>query len=295
MSNIPSKAIKLGASSLTQEPISYGKSRVAGSKSLSYFMHSRSGSMPGQPDIFSLNSLSKADWNEPLESNTVMKAFRRNNLLNEHSPIGPRQLEIFKHEFTFEKYCPHDDEALEFALQSAYRQICGNMIPMESERIIDSERRLRNGDLSIRNFVREIAKSNFYKEHYFNSVNQQRSIELNFKHILGRPPISQAEIVDQIIILFNFGFETHIDALIDSVEYDEIFGEYTVPYMRCWESPCGMPTSTFNNSCALTVGFVNSDNSLNKRKNFSENSPSSSILLTNLAKGISNEINLRDY
>ena len=47
----------------------------------------------------------------------------------------------------------------------------------------------------IRDFIRSLAKSQFYRTHYYENVNQQRFIELTFKHLLGRPPQSQEEII----------------------------------------------------------------------------------------------------
>ena len=40
----------------------------------------------------------------------------------------------------------------------------------------------------MRDFVRGLAKSSFYKDRFFRSVAPQRGIELNFKHLLGRAP-----------------------------------------------------------------------------------------------------------
>ena len=107
-------------------------------------------------------------------------------------------------------------------------------------------------------------KSTFYKTHYFENVNQQRSIELIFKHILGRPPFNQEEIINSIEILSKEGLENHIDSLVDSNEYNQNFGEDTVPYQRCWNSPIGVKTSSFCNTIELSKGFARSDNTLTK-------------------------------
>ena len=55
-----------------------------------------------------------------------------------------------------------------------------------------------NGEITVRDFVNGLAKSPFYKESYFHSVAPQRGIELNFKHLLGRAPLTQEEVQNSI-------------------------------------------------------------------------------------------------
>ena len=82
------------------------------------------------------------------------------------------------------------------------------------------------------------------------------------------------------------GFDSHIDALIDSAEYTEVFGEDTVPFLRCWNSPCGLTTSSFNNLAKLSRSFATSDNALNQEQRSPHETSGSSKLLRNLAQGI---------
>ena len=130
---------------------------------------------------------------------------------------------------------------------------------MQSERPIDIERKLRNGDITIREFTRKICKSNIYKNYYFDSINQYKSIKLRYKHILGRPIKSQREFSQSSNILNKLGFEAHIDFLIDSDEYYNAFGEDIVPYMRSWNSPIGFKTKIFLETSFLTKAFATSD------------------------------------
>ena len=73
-----------------------------------------------------------------------------------------------------------------------------------------------------------LAKS-IYKDRYFHSVSPQRGIELNLKHVLGRPPVDKAEVARLIIKLAAEGYDAVIDSLTDSAEYTEVFGNDTVP------------------------------------------------------------------
>ncbi|CCQ68204.1 Phycobilisome 27.9 kDa linker polypeptide,phycoerythrin-associated, rod [Crocosphaera watsonii WH 0402] len=52
-------------------------------------------------------------------------------------------------------------------IRGVYKQVLGNPHIMESERQLSAESRLCNGELIVREFVREVAKSEFYRRRYF--------------------------------------------------------------------------------------------------------------------------------
>ena len=131
---------------------------------------------------------------------------------------------------------------------------------MSSECSPETLRRLRNGDISIREFIRELSKSDFYRHHFVESVSQKRCLELNFMHLLGRPLIEQKELQESIKLITEEGFTGHVDFLIDSLEYEEFFGEDIVPFPRFWNSPCGSTTSSFINTAKFRKGYATSDN-----------------------------------
>jgi phycobilisome core-membrane linker protein len=57
-------------------------------------------------------------------------------------------------------------------------------------------------------------------------------IELGTKHFLGRAPRNQAEIRVYNQILASQGIKGFIGAMVNGMEYAEVFGEDTVPYRR---------------------------------------------------------------
>ncbi len=295
MSFIPEKALRFGAQAINQNPISYGKTRVSGQGNLTYIMHCRAGRMPGQEELFTISSLSKPSMDSSLTSNQVIRAFERERISFNLKTKGNKYSKTNMDLFTHEEFNPHDDETLLLAIKASYAQIYGNFNAMESERPTDAERLLRNGDISIREFIRILAKSQFYRQHYYEKVTQLRSIELNFKHILGRPPINHSEVTFHIELIYNQGYESHIDYLIDSDEYNEVYGCHIVPYQRCWDSCCGIYTSTFNNNAALSRGFAISDNALHTKTIFPGETNGRSQLLKSLAKGISDKIKMPLY
>jgi phycoerythrin-associated linker protein len=173
--------------------------------------------------------------------------------------VGPRSHEDCPHRVTAECYSPEDNGSLDQAITAAYRQVYGNAHVMDFERSPELEAQLRNGDLDIRDFVRNLAKSSFYKGRFFESVAPQRGIELNFKHLLGRAPQSQAEVSAKISMLAEHGYEAVIDSFIDSAEYLEVFGSDIVPYARAWSSPADLATAAFPMLAALQKSFAGSD------------------------------------
>tara|TARA_Y100001968_G_scaffold333065_1_gene393918 strand:+ start:23 stop:880 length:858 start_codon:yes stop_codon:yes gene_type:complete len=260
ISYIPNQALKFGAESLNKFPVRYGKSKISGSLKTTYIMHSKSGCMPGQPSRFIDNSKTKPGLGKAINKNRITEAFKNENIVKSKVINGIHYPNKHLDYFSYDEFHPNDDQSLDLSIKAAYRQVYGNFNCFESERPIELERRLRNGDITIREFIRKLAKSSFYKKHYFEKINQQRSIELNFKHILGRPPFNQKEVRASISLIHQLGFNQHIDYLVDSREYLTLFGEHTVPFMRCWNSSTGIRTSSFINSYRLIKSFATSDN-----------------------------------
>ncbi|AAP99391.1 MULTISPECIES: phycobilisome rod-core linker polypeptide [Prochlorococcus] len=247
-----------------RESFSYGKTRVSGSKQTTYIMHSRSVYMPGQEKLFTSNY--PANPNQVIDKEMIQlrNIYKRKNYINSKQPIGSKTIHRSQDAFTYKRFAPISDEALEIAVVAAYKQIFGNLNPMESERPKELERRLRNGDIPIREFIRSLAKSEFYSRHFIERVSQIRSVELRFMHLLGRPLKDESELINNINFIREKGFESHIDSLMNSLEYEEHFGEDIVPFQRHWNSPCGSTTSSFIKTALFRKGFASSDNVIYK-------------------------------
>ena len=173
--------------------------------------------------------------------------------------VGPRSHADCPHRVTSECYSPEDNGALEKVIAASYRQVFGNAHVMNFERCTELEAQLRDGRLSVRDFIRGLAKSSFYKSRFFNSVAPQRGVELNVKHLLGRAPETQAEISAMITLQAEQGQGALIDSIVDSAEYLEVFGSDVVPYARSWSSPADLSTAAFPMLAALEKSFAGSD------------------------------------
>lgn len=150
-------------------------------------------------------------------------------------------------------------EDAQLVIQAVYRQVLGNDYLMAAERLTSFESLLCNGKLTVREFVRAVAKSELYKRKFLYPHFQTRVIELNFKHLLGRAPYDESEVIEHLDRYQNQGFEADIDSYIDSVEYETNFGDSIVPYYRGFATQTGQKTVGFTRMFRLYRGYANSD------------------------------------
>ncbi len=186
-------------------------------------------------------------------------------------PVGPRFHEDCGKKVQRPGFNVSDSSGGEKAIKAAYKHVYGNAHVMESERDMLSESQLMQGNICVREFVRNIAKSDFYIRNFYSKCAPIRSIELNMKHILGRSPRSAEEISFYIQIQANHGHNAVVDHMIDSAEYLETFGMDTVPYMHSWKSSAAGFQSSFNRTAALSPGFSCSDKAIGNKSLFSMN------------------------
>ena len=258
MSRIPFKALKIGAEAINENPVKYNKSRISGSKKTTYYLHIRGASMPGDKEKFIVTSKTKPKQFENLLNNKVMSSYKRDKIETYNYKILNKE-NVAKDTLQINEFVPNDDDTYMVAINTLYKNIFGNLSLMQSERPIEIERKLRNGDITIKEFTRKICKSSIYRNFYFENISQYKSIKLRYKHILGRPIRSRNELTESCNIINQLGFESHIDFLIDSEEYDLYFGQDIVPYIRSWNSPVGFKTRIFLETASLTRAFATSD------------------------------------
>ncbi len=153
-------------------------------------------------------------------------------------------------------------ENTKFVIQAIYRQVLGNVYLMQSERLTVAETQLANGQLTVRDFVRAVAKSELYKKRYVYPSFHTRVIELNFKHLLGRAPYSESEVSEHFNRYQNEGYDADIDSYLDSEEYEASFGDSVVPYYRDLKTTGkGQRTVGYTRLFRLYRGYATSDRS----------------------------------
>jgi phycocyanin-associated rod linker protein len=158
------------------------------------------------------------------------------------------------------------DSDVQSIIVSAYRQVFGNDHILQSERLTSAESLLRQGDISVKDFVRALAQSELYRQKFFYTTPQVRFIELNYKHLLGRAPYNESEISEHVDCYVQQGYEADINSYIDSTEYQEKFGDSVVPYLRGFETQNGQVTAGFSRMFQLYRGRANSDRAQGKNK-----------------------------
>ncbi|NJP10881.1 MAG: photosystem I reaction center subunit XII [Leptolyngbyaceae cyanobacterium RU_5_1] len=149
-------------------------------------------------------------------------------------------------------------------IHATYRQVFGNDHLMQSQRLTSAESLLRQGTITVRDFVRALAQSELYRQKFLYSTPQVRFIELNYKHLLGRAPCDESEIAHHVNLYHQKGYEAEINSYIDSLEYQENFGEAIVPYYQGFETRRGQKTAGFNRIFQLYRGYANSDRAQGK-------------------------------
>jgi len=118
-------------------------------------------------------------------------------------------------------------------VKAAYRQIFERDIARAySQGISDLDSKVKNGEISMREYVRRLGKSPLYRDQFFLPFINSRAVELAFKHFLGRSPESREEVAKYFAIVSKGGLNALVDALVNSREYSDYFGEETVPYLR---------------------------------------------------------------
>nr|YP_010156025.1 phycobillisome linker protein [Cumathamnion serrulatum]QQY85241.1 phycobillisome linker protein [Cumathamnion serrulatum] len=118
-------------------------------------------------------------------------------------------------------------------IKACYRQVFERDISKAYNlKLSDLESQVKVGQLSVKEFIRLLAKSSIYRKQFYEPFVNSRVLELAVKHCLGRGPSSIEEFQKYFSILSDRGLDGLIDSLINSDEYADYFGEETVPYFR---------------------------------------------------------------
>jgi phycobilisome core-membrane linker protein len=123
-------------------------------------------------------------------------------------------------------------------IRAAYLQVFGRDV-YEGQRQKVAEIQLENGQITLREFIRVLAKSDVFRKMYWSSLYVCKAIEYIHRRLLGRPTYGRQEMNAYFDLCSKKGFYALVDELIQSQEYMEAFGEDTVPYER-YLTPAGL-------------------------------------------------------
>jgi phycobilisome rod-core linker protein len=121
---------------------------------------------------------------------------------------------------------------MESLIWACYRQVFSEHETLKFNRQITLETRLRNASLTVRDFIRELVKSERFYRTVVEVNSNYRLVQVCLKRLLGRDSYNKDEEIAWSIVIATKGFYGFVDALIDSDEYTQAFGDNTVPYQR---------------------------------------------------------------
>lgn len=119
-------------------------------------------------------------------------------------------------------------------VRAAYRQVFERDIVKGYSQVVCpvEATQVRQGDISMREFIRALGHSKEYRQQFYGRFSNSRAVELAFRHFLGRGLSSKEEFTRYFDIVSAQGLKGLVDALINTMEYAQVFGEETVPYLR---------------------------------------------------------------
>jgi phycobilisome rod-core linker protein len=119
---------------------------------------------------------------------------------------------------------------LDNLIAAGYRQIFFHAFASDREKFLESQ--LRNGQITVRDFVRGLLLSDTYKRSFYNLNSNYRFVEQTVQRVLGRDVYSEQEKIAWSITIGTSGIVGFVDALLNSEEYINAFGYDTLPYQR---------------------------------------------------------------
>lgn len=137
------------------------------------------------------------------------------------------------------------------AVEASYRQLL-NRVPLAAERLRDAESQLRDGQLTVAEFVGQIAGSDLFQQR-LNRMAPLRAASAAYLALLGRAA-QPAEVSRFLQVRGSAGQQAALEQLLGSDEYAASFGQDTVPNLRGLATADGIPLTTVNRTAALYGG-----------------------------------------
>jgi len=123
-----------------------------------------------------------------------------------------------------------DGSTTDGLIEQAYRQIFFHAFKVDRDPVL--EMRLRSGQITVRDFVRDLLLSDKFRNDFYRCNSNYRMVEQVVGRVLGRPVQGQAERIAWSIVIAERGLEGFVNTLLDSKEYLDNFGFDLVPFQR---------------------------------------------------------------
>ena len=112
-------------------------------------------------------------------------------------------------------------------IDKCYRQIFFHAMSFDRDLFLES--RFRSGSITVRDFVRGLLLSERFYNGYVSCNSNDRIVEQVVGRVLGRPVYGADEKRSWSIVIAEEGFSGFVDAVLDSAEYFERFGNDEIP------------------------------------------------------------------
>ncbi len=145
--------------------------------------------------------------------------------------LGPVIFQLFSNSSKLNS--PNIITKVQPVINAAYLRVFGRQVYQEELIALKPfESRLRDGSITIRDFVKYLTKSYIFRSLYWEPLYICKAIEYIHHRLIGRPTYGRQEINKYFDIVYKKNYYQMIDSMINSSEYMECFGEQTVPYER---------------------------------------------------------------
>ncbi len=121
-------------------------------------------------------------------------------------------------------------QAMDELIERAYRQIYFHAFKADRDAALESQ--LRRGQISVRQFIRGLLLSSKFRSDFYRCNSNYALVEQIVGRVLGRAVHGDRERIAWSILIAEQGLEGLVDALLESQEYLDCFGEDEVPYQR---------------------------------------------------------------
>ncbi len=121
---------------------------------------------------------------------------------------------------------------IENLIWATYRQVFNEQQLLACNRDKALESQLRNGQITVREFVRGLILSDTFRRRNYEPNSNYRFVQMCIQRVLGRQIYNEREKLAWSIVLATKGLEGFVDDLLNSEEYLSNFGDDIVPYQR---------------------------------------------------------------
>ena len=123
-----------------------------------------------------------------------------------------------------------DHAEMDGLIQAAYSTLFFHTFRSDRDPFLESQ--LRNGQITVRDFIRGLALSERFSRWVYRCNSNYEVVTHLVQRLLGRGIYGEKERIALSIVVAQRGLAGFVDALLDSPEYLDNFGYDTVPYQR---------------------------------------------------------------